>query len=390
MSLFIWLNFFSLFLNADQNLVSADPNRSADEVLKKMSDKLNSIRCIQYKHRRELNYPSKSFYNELNGKVYLDFTSPDKVIGTRYFFEGDNLILAFNGSESFICQSKNHSIDVNRNPEFKNMRDLSFLNHSILSLKKSLPWIIADQTIPKITRDTTLGGRSCFKIIFTLKNKVIGTLGEQSPLTDTININYSILVDKNNYLPIEIIQTNGENQDLLKTDFTEIEINKELEDESILYYTSYLDKYKESTNTVNPLIKPGEIAKDWKLMSFNSNEPVSLSDYKGKLVLLDFWICHCGPCIASIKDLNLLYNKYKDRNFKLVSINAYDSPEMIKSFIQNRKPIDYEILTQGEEVRLKYGVPGFPTVILLDKKGVVLYAGGFNSTKIEELINKNL
>jgi thiol-disulfide isomerase/thioredoxin len=158
----------------------------------------------------------------------------------------------------------------------------------------------------------------------------------------------------------------------------------------MLYYTSYLDKYKENTNTAIPLIKPGEIAKDWKLISFNSNQQVSLSDYKGELVLLDFWICHCGPCIASIKDLNLLHNKYKDRKFKLISINAYDSPEMIKSFIQNRKPIDYEILTQGEEVRLKYGVPGFPTVVLLDKKGIVLYAGGFDSTKIEELINKNL
>jgi thiol-disulfide isomerase/thioredoxin len=116
---------------------------------------------------------------------------------------------------------------------------------------------------------------------------------------------------------------------------------------------------------------------------------VSLPAQKGKLVLLNFWITHCGYCIASVPEMNALQQRYKGKNVKIFAINPYDPETVIRKF-QDRMKVQYEVLTNGEEVRLKYGVEGFPTVVLLDKDGTVLYAGAFEKEKIQAMIDKHL
>ena len=137
------------------------------------------------------------------------------------------------------------------------------------------------------------------------------------------------------------------------------------------------------------LIKTGEVAYEINLPMFETDKRVSLNDYKGKIVLLDFWIFHCGYCQSSVPKLNALQNKFKDKNFDLLAVNATDSKELINLFIKNTKS-KLSILSQGEEVAKKYGVVGYPTVVLIGKDGKVLYSGGFDQTKIENLINQNL
>ena len=84
-----------------------------------------------------------------------------------------------------------------------------------------------------------------------------------------------------------------------------------------------------------------------------------------------------------------MQTKYKGKDFKLLTVNVTDSTELIKLFIKNTKA-KFPILYKGEEVAQKYGVVNYPTVVLLGKDGRVIYSGGYDKAKIEELINKNL
>lgn len=109
--------------------------------------------------------------------------------------------------------------------------------------------------------------------------------------------------------------------------------------------------------------------------------------------MLDFWIKNCGPCIQSVPHLNELQKKFKDKNFKLISINSYDSKEDISRFC-NKHKIDYMVLVNGKRVAKEYGVSGFPTFFIIDKSGKIIYSHiGHDASKqleIEQVINNAL
>lgn len=102
--------------------------------------------------------------------------------------------------------------------------------------------------------------------------------------------------------------------------------------------------------------------------------------------MLDFWIKNCGPCIQSVPHLNNLQSKFKNKEFSLVSINSYDSKEDVIWFCDKFK-VNYPVLLNGKSVAEEYGVSGFPSIILIDKKGKIFYStAGFDQLEIEKLI----
>src|SRR5687768_156412 len=92
---------------------------SAEQVLRKVSDKLNGLKTLQYSYRRELNYPSEAYYHEVTGETYLDFTSTDEILGFNYQFNNQDFIYVFNGSEQFQCNKKEKRIGINFTPSKK-------------------------------------------------------------------------------------------------------------------------------------------------------------------------------------------------------------------------------------------------------------------------------
>jgi thioredoxin-related protein len=77
------------------------------------------------------------------------------------------------------------------------------------------------------------------------------------------------------------------------------------------------------------------------------------------------------------------------QDFRLLTVNAADSAKLIQLFVKKTKA-KFPILARGEEVAKKYGVTGYPTVVLLGKDGRVLYSGSFEQAIIEGLIDRNL
>jgi thioredoxin-related protein len=81
--------------------------------------------------------------------------------------------------------------------------------------------------------------------------------------------------------------------------------------------------------------------------------------------------------------------KFKGKDFQLLSVNIANSEKHIQLFIEKTKP-EFLILHQGEAIAKQYGVSFYPTIVLVGKDGKVIYSGEFEQTKIEQLISQNL
>src|SRR5580658_7226285 len=128
------------------------------------------------------------------------------------------------------------------------------------------------------------------------------------------------------------------------------------------------------TITAKAAVKEG---KDRKLappftLKDSNGEPVQLADYKGKVVLLDFWATWCGPCKVEIPWFMEFEQQFKDRGFAVLGVSMdEDGWDAVKPYIEDLK-INYRILLGNEQVSDTYGgVDSLPTTLLIDRQGKI-------------------
>jgi thiol-disulfide isomerase/thioredoxin len=117
---------------------------------------------------------------------------------------------------------------------------------------------------------------------------------------------------------------------------------------------------------------------DFSLKNLEGKE-VKLSDYKGKVVVLDFWATWCGPCKASFPGMQELVTKYKGKDVEFLFVNTWErgkeNSETVKkvgAFINDKKYSFNVVFDFDDTITAKYKVGGIPTKILIDKNGTIL------------------
>lgn len=114
-------------------------------------------------------------------------------------------------------------------------------------------------------------------------------------------------------------------------------------------------------------------------------KPVSLSQFKGKVVILDFWATWCGPCRMSMPILEKLQLENPD-DLKLLAINLGDTREDVRDFVGRRNIRTTVLLDSDSRIGGIYGAGSIPMQVVIDKKGVVRdIKVGFSSSMGEQL-----
>ncbi len=225
---------------------------------------------------------------------------------------------------------------------------------------------------------------------------------DSTDMMQTLRIELNYWINKQDYIPIQytitydVVMNNDTMYQFEKNVLTTYELNN-FKDNNLLELSSIpsyvtLKDYKPYQRP--ELLAKGTTAPNWTLTSLN-DKTISLSDYKGNLVLIDFFYKSCYPCMLELPALQKLHEKYNDKGLKIIGINPYDTKEEddIDKFLA-KHGISYTILLEGKDVAKAYHVSSYPTMYLIDKNGKIIFSrfgyGEGEERELEELIKKNL
>lgn len=136
-------------------------------------------------------------------------------------------------------------------------------------------------------------------------------------------------------------------------------------------------------------ISCAEVSYDFTLQDLEG-KPISLSDYKGKVVFIDFWATWCPPCRMSIPYVEKLAEKYKDNeNVVVLGINLQEDKDTIAKFMKKQK-MSYPILLSDKKVVSNYKIRSIPAFYIIDQDGNVYNKHLGFAPGIDELWQKDI
>lgn len=139
--------------------------------------------------------------------------------------------------------------------------------------------------------------------------------------------------------------------------------------------------FNEGINRVEPPV----LAPDF-IISNLINNSISLSDLKGKVIFLNFWASWCGPCTQEMPSIESLYQKTKDNNIEILTVNLGESKESIQEYIK-KNSFNFSVIPDtNNEIAAIYGVRSIPTTYIIDTNGNII-AGKLGA---HEWDNKNI
>jgi len=138
------------------------------------------------------------------------------------------------------------------------------------------------------------------------------------------------------------------------------------------------------------ILPPFEInqpAPELTLYNLDGKE-VSLSDFRGKVVLLNNWATWCPPCREEMPEFKIYYDKYKDQGFQIVAIEAGDPEDDVRNFVE-REGLDFVVLLDPENKSLiTFQQYTLPNSYVIDKDGNLRFSwlGAINEPTLEKYV----
>lgn len=142
-----------------------------------------------------------------------------------------------------------------------------------------------------------------------------------------------------------------------------------------------------ATTELPPIgIEKGNRAPDFTLDSIDGE--LSLYDFHGQVVMINFWASWCGPCRMEMPDVKAMYEKYRDQGFVVIGVNIGETADTVASFAEQFELAFPMMLDAQAQVARQFGAYSIPTSYFLDRQGVIrdARAGALPASFIEQVI----
>ena len=117
-------------------------------------------------------------------------------------------------------------------------------------------------------------------------------------------------------------------------------------------------------------VSRGLVAPNFTLKDL-AGRTVSLEDFRGQIVLVNFWATWCQPCLDEMPSLQALYDKFKDRKLVILAVDLNETGPDLDAFLK-KYGITFTVLLEGQAIAQRYGTQKVPESYLIDNRGIVL------------------
>ena len=134
----------------------------------------------------------------------------------------------------------------------------------------------------------------------------------------------------------------------------------------------------------------GMPAEDFRLIDLEGKSQ-SLSRYRGKIVLVNFWATWCKPCTTEMPAMQKMYDKLREKGFMVLAVNELEGDAIVRARIRRYGHTFPVLMDRDNKVANKFGVFGLPVSVFIDEHGVVqeyIKGGLLTEQKVEEIVDR--
>jgi len=391
-------------------LLASCSHPNAEEILKKSFKKCQSVENGYYEMTRSMKYMSDNDTVSSSFTCYFQKLPNDTIYSSAFhsqsYFEGEyRKAILYTGDNLVNYSVKDSSGSIlSKSLWAKDIK--SYINnytfYSPFTTKESYP-LAKDSAFVDTNYVFELLGEEIINSIpcYHIKLNII-IQNDSSRKMKVLRAQNDFWISKHDYIPLQysstydLVMDNDTMCQFEKNVLTKHELNN-LKDQTQLQLSTippYINLRDYTPYKSFELLPRDTIAPNWLLFSVN-DETVRLSDFKGQIVLIDFFYKSCYPCMLALPALQDLHERYKDKGLQVIGIDPFDTIEKddIDNFL-SKHGVTYTVLLGGKDVAEEYHVSAYPTVYLIDKEGKITFIqvgyGEGTEEKLEEIIKQNL
>lgn len=359
----VTITFFSAFSQSPAMIIDA---------IKKAQQ---NIKWVNYTVKRQDSLLTGVVRN-LSGSVTIKSNPDDAIFGFQFWAQQDEnpTDLVYDGHIGYTINKDNRTYSLSSNANQIHQMINSHGGRLVI------PDLIKIDTTHAIGFNLSQDEKYYFLVMRYAENK-----------PEEVSNRFKVLtINKANMLPLALrnhSETNGRVQDLYYH-INEVHVNDPAfnYDFSLAILKDFQQEISTTTKAPPVFSLKNEVAPAFTLHSFTDSQ-VSLANFQGKVVLLDFWEVWCGPCIQDLPKIQRLYDDYKDKGLQVLGImNDLKQLDPAQQMLKNKK-YTFPMLMGNIQLKNDYKLDGsVPLYILINRHGTIQFIGG--SEVIESEIKK--